>query len=515
MPNEWIPIIVIIVYLAGVTVASIRFSGRNRSGKDWAVAGGGMGLWMVAVGIAGTRIGGAGTYGVAGNVMSGGVWYAWWYGISTFMAMLLVGSLYAIPYRRLRLHTVGEIFQIRFGNTRCQTMTSFCVQTEYLIVNVIEAYVIGIILTSLLGWPMSVTVCIAAVVLISYVSIGGLRAAAVANLIHCVVIVGGLLLVAILGIDKLGGWQQITNSVGAHLANTPDSGPEESTWWAFFGGGSGAIIGIIFSTAIHSPAASVYTNYASSCRTEKMVFPAFLLAGLIAGLMPLLAGLIGIETLAMFGVDRSFDGYKNIAMLATTINPYIGGLALAAILAAVISSGGPILLASATMLVRDWGWFAIDATESGQLRAYRLATVCYGAVAAFLAWSWSQSDAAISILDVLLFGFAMVVPPAIAVGFLIYWRRTTESAAFYGMVAGYVGGLVWSGVIRWAVAVDFVAVDTDAAWRHWFQYFFVHNGKGVDPSYLTTLIPLLVIPALSLLQAPETERSEAFYRRLR
>ena len=98
-----------------------------------------MGVLLIAVGVAGTRIGGGGTYGVAGHVITGGVWYAWWYAISTFLALALVGFFFAVPYRRLRLQTVGEIFAQRFSSQRCQAMTSLCVQTEYLIVNIIEA----------------------------------------------------------------------------------------------------------------------------------------------------------------------------------------------------------------------------------------------------------------------------------------------------------------------------------------------------------------------------------------
>ena len=76
---------------------------------------------MIAVGIAGTRIGGAGTYGVAGNVISGGIWNMWWYGINTFLAMAVVGIFFAKPYRRTRLQTVGEIFTLRFASVRILT----------------------------------------------------------------------------------------------------------------------------------------------------------------------------------------------------------------------------------------------------------------------------------------------------------------------------------------------------------------------------------------------------------
>ena len=61
-------IVVIVVYLAVVTAVGSALSRRAKTSGQWAVAGGSMPLIMVAVGIAGTRIGGAGTYGVAGDV---------------------------------------------------------------------------------------------------------------------------------------------------------------------------------------------------------------------------------------------------------------------------------------------------------------------------------------------------------------------------------------------------------------------------------------------------------------
>lgn len=509
---EYIPIFVIVSYLVLVTIAGSLLARRNKSSSDWAVAGGSMSLLMVAVGVAGTRIGGGGTYGVAGDVIHEGVWNMWWYSISTFLAMVLVGAFFAVPYRRLKLHTVGEIFQVRFRSGRCQALTSLCVQTEYLIVNVIEAYVIGVVLVGVTGMPMPVAVTIAAVVLISYVSLGGLWGTAVTNLIHCGVIIGGLGLVGLLGISHLGGIEAITESINGHLS---DAGRDESVWWSFVGGGSGLIIAMIFSTAIHTPAASVYTNYASSAKNERIIFPAFLLAGMIAALMPLLAGVVGLETLARYGLESGLASYKNITMLATEINPWVGGLALAAILAAVISSGGPILLSSATMFVRDWIPSSRTRPGEEQLRMYRIATFVYGVMAAVLAWVWSISDSPISILDILLFGFAMVVPPAIAVGYLIYWKGTTEKGAFWGMVIGYGGGMIWYAAIRWADWVDYtVAADAPLVQRI-VHFCIAHNGEGIDPSYITTFIPLFVIPIVSLLTAHDDGEKEDFYARVR
>ncbi|MYH29968.1 MAG: hypothetical protein F4137_14200 [Acidobacteria bacterium] len=145
---DTIAVSVIVLYLIAATAIGSLMARRTTTSTGWAVAGGGMSTVLVAVGIAGTRIGGAGTYGVAGDVISGGVWNFWWYGISTFLALSLVGLFFAVYYRRLRLQTVGEIFTLRWGNRRCQWLTSLCVQTEYVIVNLIEAYVIGVIVST-------------------------------------------------------------------------------------------------------------------------------------------------------------------------------------------------------------------------------------------------------------------------------------------------------------------------------------------------------------------------------
>ena len=99
----------IVAYLVSVTALGTYLSRKSRSSNEWAVAGGGMGTLMIAMGIAGTRIGGAGTYGVAGDVITSGMWNLW-YGVSTFLALALVGLFFAKAYRRLELQTVGEIF---------------------------------------------------------------------------------------------------------------------------------------------------------------------------------------------------------------------------------------------------------------------------------------------------------------------------------------------------------------------------------------------------------------------
>ena len=207
----------IAAYLIGTTLVGMYMLRRTRAGDDWAVASGQMGVLMIAVGIAGTRVGGAATYGVAGDVITGGVW-SMWYAVNTFLALALLGIFYAVPYRRLGIQTVGEVFLQRFNSRRCQWLTSLCVQMEYLIVNIIEPYVIGRILTAMTGLPFGFTVLLSGVIIVTYTSMGGIWGSAATNLIHCIAILGGLTAVALAGLNHLGGWSQVSAAVDAALA---------------------------------------------------------------------------------------------------------------------------------------------------------------------------------------------------------------------------------------------------------------------------------------------------------
>jgi len=117
----------------------------------------------------------------------------------------------------------------------------------------------------------------------------------------------------------------------------------------------------------------------------------------------------------------------------------------------------------------------------------------------------------------LLFGFAMVVPPAISVAYTLYWRPTTEQGAFWGMLLGYVGGGVWFLLIKWALWSELQAPSGSTPLREIWVFLLTREGVGLDPSYITTVIPLITVPAVSFLTRSSREgaaevQAEALFR---
>ncbi len=494
--------IVIVFYLGAFTVYGLMINRRNVSSDDWAVGSSTLGIFMLAFGVAGTRIGGAGTYGVAGDVVNTGIGNLW-YAVNSFAALALMGLFFCIPYRRLRISSVGQIFDFRFGSKRSQWLSSLCVQTEYLIINIIEPFVIGAIVSGVTGLSFGVSVFIGGFVIISFTVTGGLKGTGVTNIVHCAVTILGLGAVGYFAMMNMGGWTEMMAKADAQLIS---SGKDQVRWWSFTGIGWATIIALFFSATLHTPAVSIYANYSTSARTENIIIPAFLMAGVLAALMPLFAGFIGIGTLAEYGVGSGISSYRNITQLATDVGPLIGGIALAAVLGALISSGAPILLGSATLLVNDWIPGSKNFTPTKKLRAYKLTAAIYGLIATIIAWQANIS----SVLQLLLLGFAMVVPPAVAIGYIFYWKRTSEKGAFYGMLSGYGIGLAHWGLNTLYDGADYAA--TGGFPQFWYEWFH-RLGEWADPTFTATLIPLAVVPILSILlpDAEEYRTSAAFY----
>ena len=503
---DLVALAVIVSYLGLTTLAGSLLARRSSGPDQWAAGGGQMGVLMIAVGIAGTRIGGVGTYGVAGDVITTGIWNLW-YGVNTFLALALVGLFYAIPYRRLRLLTVAEIFRLRFGSRRCQVLTSLCVQTEYLIVNILEPFVIGSILVGITGMPFGLAVFIGAGVLISYTALGGLWGSAVTNLIHCVVMLVGLSLVFFVGVEHFGGWSSVVERVDAALLESGAISSE--SWWSFMGAGWMAVIAMFFSAAIHTPAASIYVNFSSAAKDEKSVVPSFLIGGAVAAVMPFLAGSIGILTPG--GVRRRRAGLglhpdhppRDPARSADRRDRARGGA----------RRGGLVGRADPAVELDD----VRHRLDSGRriVGAGRRSCGPSGSRRSSTAWWPRRSPGRVrsgrfSTCSCSASPWSCRRPSRSATS--SYWKRTSERGAFFGMALGYGTGLLWYGAIRWATAVGFEAGPEAGPLRRLLHLLFVYEGEGIDPSYATTLIPLVAVPVLSLLWPDEPDpRRESFY----
>ena len=87
----------------------------------------------------------------------------------------------------------------------------------------INLYLLGTIVHALLGWPLWVALIIAAVIVLAYISLGGLSAAIYNEVLQFFVIVASLLPLVIIGLHRVGGWSGLKTKITAAAVAHPDA----------------------------------------------------------------------------------------------------------------------------------------------------------------------------------------------------------------------------------------------------------------------------------------------------
>ena len=155
-----------------VTVIAAR---RNRSAQDFYTAGGRVPGWMNGIALAGDYLSAAAFLGSAGlylSMSSDSIVYA----VGTLAGWPLLLLLMAEKLRRLGHYTVADVLAQRFSERRVRlmsTLSSLTITLFYLIVQMVGA---GKLIELLFGLPYLEAVTLVGVLMVCYVSLGGMLA---------------------------------------------------------------------------------------------------------------------------------------------------------------------------------------------------------------------------------------------------------------------------------------------------------------------------------------------------
>lgn len=130
-----------------------------------------------------------------------------------------------------------------------------------------------------------------------------------------------------------------------------------------------------------------------------------------------------------------------IVMGQIVFHPFIAGIMLAAVLAAIMSTISSQLIVTSSALIEDLYKVVVkkDASEARYVFLGRISILVVALAALFFAWTKNET-----ILDLVGFawaGFGASFGPAILLS--LYWRKVTAVGTLSGMVVGAVTVLVW------------------------------------------------------------------------
>jgi SSS family solute:Na+ symporter len=475
------------VYFAAVLGVGFALKRAMRTSNDFFLAGKSLPAWVTGLAFISANLGAQEVIGMGASGAKYGIATSHFYWVGAVPAMLFVG-LFMMPfYYGSRVRSVPEYLKLRFDEkTRTLNAATFALMTIFS--SGISMYAMGKLFNLLLGWSFTASVIASAVIVLAYVTLGGLTSAIYNEVLQFFLIVFGFAPLVYLGLREVGGWDGLTAKLNAaSVANGLPEGAYTHAWrgltdastnpigveWFGLVMGLGFVLSfgywctdfLVVQRAMAADSMTAARRTPLIAAFPKMFFPFLvILPGMIA--LALTAG-VSPEA-AMIPAKLAADGTPLLDSAGRVVLDYdlatpmmlvklfpagMLGLGLTALLASFMSGMAGNVTAFNTVWTYDLYQSHIRPGQSDAhyLWMGRVATVggiLLSVAAAYVAGSFNN------IMDLLQLVFAFVNAPLFATFALgMFWKRSTGHGAFTGLVAGPVGAALHHGLTLPAGAV--------------------------------------------------------------
>lgn len=323
--------------------------------------------------------------------------------------------------------------------------------------------------------PFWVGALIVSLIVLTYIVLGGMRGAAWVNVLQTFIFLIGGFTIFLAVASVLGGPFDATSRVYEEYPELIDR--TTMPWQQFFS--YGFIVGLANPMFPQLFMRLLMGKDPQGLRQIVRIYP-----------LPVFIVVILMTTLGMWGrpVVPGLEGSASDFILPTLLAQYTSvwmtGVLGAAIFAAMMSTMDSQLLATTTIIMRDF----LYRTRLRQASDATLVTISRGLIVALTAISFTLAitnpTGVIRIVEFAFAGFASLTLPTIAA---LYWRRCTAQAAIWSIVA--------SQVVLIGLSLGFI----DRSWA-----------MGFLPGLPALVVGAVVLAVLSYLPASPAQRNEAY-----
>jgi len=430
---------------------------------------GGRDATWIAIGasIFASNIGSEHLIGLAGTGASSGMAMAHWE-IQGWM-ILILGWVFVPFYSRSMVLTMPEFLEKRY-NSQSRTILSLISLVSYVLTKVaVTVYAGGLVFQQVFGieeiWGIDFF-WIAAIGLVLltalYTIFGGMRSVLYASVLQTPILLLGSLIILVLGLKEVGGWEQVlaycsatpVNEYGDTMVNLiRNNNDQEFPWLGALIGSS--IIGFWYWCTDQFIVQRVLSGKNEQQARRGAIFGAylkllpvflFLIPGMIAFALhqhSLANGAEGFLPLLENGVHNADAVFPTL--VAKLLPAGVKGLVVCGILAALMNSLASLFNSSAMLFTIDfYKKFKPETPEKKLVVIGQMATV----VIVVLGILWIPIMRSVGdVLYTYLQDVQSVLAPGIAAAFLmgITWKRASALGGMWGLLSGFIIGMTHLG----------------------------------------------------------------------
>ena len=480
---RWYDYFPIIIYFAFVIGVGFMARHKAASSDEFLTSGRSLPAWVTGIAFVSANLGAVEIMGMSANGAQYGLPTFHYFWIGAIPAMIFLGLVMMPFYYGSKVRSVPEFMFRRYG-TAAHLINALSFALAQLLIAGVNLYLLGSIVQRLLGWPLWVALVVAAIIVFSYITLGGLSAAIYNEVLQFFVIVAALLPLTLVGLHRVGGWGGLKESIiadaTAHGTGAYASADAQLHSWpgvllSGFSSSTLSVIGIVFGLGFVLSFGYWTTNFVevqramaadsiSSARSApivgtfaKMLVPFLvIIPGMVAAV--LVSEIHDLKLGTLTGTDAGLGDIKYndaVLLLMRDVLPNgLLGLAITGLLASFMAGMAANISAFNTVFTVDLyqRYVNKDADDARYLRMGHIATGVATIVAIFTALIASTYS---NLMDYLQQLFSMFNAPLFATFIIgMFWKRATNHGGWAGLTAGTLAALAVN-ILNWNHIVSF------------------------------------------------------------
>lgn len=430
--------VILVLYFTGMLVLGLWFNKKVKSKRDYFIAKGKLGPATVGFSFSATQMSGSSYMGAVGTEKFLGYNFAPAAVASAaapWFSYILLGARLRKIASKIKSVTLADIFEARYYSTFSSLTCVIIMLIAFIPMIAAQLKAAGNVFEVLLGLPYIVGLFVFGGIVILYTVLGGMYAVAWTDLIQGVIMIVGFAILAPVAVHAAGGFagmhQQYAqiNPQAISFTGKMSAGWVVSAFvvWGFFQiGGSPASV-----TRFLIP------------EDDKTLKRAMVYSVLFQSFIYLSATLVAIAGGVLLPNLEQPD-LTVPTMVTQLLHPLVGGIIIAAVLGAMMSTIDSILLLAGSLVVENIyiKFMRKEANHQQGLRIARYVTLVIGVLALLVA---IKPPAAI--LWIVTMAFSLMAS-AFTFPFLLglWWPGATKEGGITAMIAGAMSCVFWYGL---------------------------------------------------------------------
>ncbi len=421
-----VKLVIAVVYMAVMIMVGIICSKKIKNYEDFTIAGRNIPFWRNVHSISASAIGAGATMGVAGMVFADGI-SGLWLGIGAALGLLFCGLFLAKKLRESGKITVPDIMKEQYGQKVADWIT---VLNLFALIALTAGQVraLGTITQTFIPSLSILQACIVmGIVMITYTVLGGLVAASYTDSINMIImIIAVMVVLPILSITNTGGFAVMAQKLPPSYFDP---------WASGLLGILGILMWIIPTNFVSQE------NFLRICGAKNATEAKG--ATITASLMIyfpyfLMCAVIGLAGALLFPDVVNADSILP-TMIDKLTGPIVGGLLLAGLLAAVVSTSGSLLLITSVNITDNViKRMYPNVEENKMVYISRVCVVCVGVASIIIA---NFASSIVGIMQDVSAPYTSAILPIIVAGF--FWKKATSKGAIATIIVAVITSTGW------------------------------------------------------------------------